>query len=55
MKDLIKLMNPKYLEVVGLFRPRGGIAILPFANYSDADHETMKQARILAQMNSVVR
>ena len=55
MKDLVKLMTPKYIEVVGLFKPRGGISILPFANYADAEHEAMKQARMLAQMNSVVR
>jgi 7-cyano-7-deazaguanine reductase len=33
MKDLIKLMDPKYIEVTGLFVPRGGISIYPFANY----------------------
>ncbi len=33
MKDLIKLMNPKYIEVTGLFTPRGGISIHPYANY----------------------
>lgn len=33
MKDLICLMNPKYIEVTGLFVPRGGISIWPFANY----------------------
>ena len=33
MKDLIALMNPKYIEVHGIFTPRGGIAIHPFANY----------------------
>ncbi|MBP5547325.1 MAG: NADPH-dependent 7-cyano-7-deazaguanine reductase QueF [Bacteroidales bacterium] len=33
MKDLIKLMDPRYIEVYGLFVPRGGIAIHPFANY----------------------
>lgn len=33
MKDLVKLMNPKYIEVKGIFTPRGGIAIYPFANY----------------------
>ena len=33
MKDLIRLMNPKYIEVFGEFTPRGGIAIHPFANY----------------------
>lgn len=33
MKDLVKLMNPRYIEVTGLFKPRGGISIFPFANY----------------------
>ena len=33
MKDLIRLMEPKYIEVTGLFTPRGGISIYPFANY----------------------
>ena len=33
MKDLVRLMEPKYIEVVGLFTPRGGISIYPYANY----------------------
>lgn len=33
MKDLIKLMNPKYIEVWGKFLPRGGISIDPYCNY----------------------
>ncbi len=33
MKDLVKLMDPKYIEVTGLFTPRGGISIYPYANY----------------------
>lgn len=33
MKDLIHLMNPKYIEVSGFFTPRGGISIYPYANY----------------------
>lgn len=33
MKDLIKLMNPRYIEVWGKFLPRGGISIDPYANY----------------------
>ena len=48
MKDLVKLMNPKYLEVTGIFTPRGGISIYPFAQYADADHEWMKQQRMIA-------
>ncbi len=33
MRDLISLMDPKYIEVTGFFTPRGGISIHPFANY----------------------
>ena len=33
MKDLIKLMEPRYIEVTGFFTPRGGISIHPYANY----------------------
>lgn len=48
MKDLVKLMNPRYLEVKGIFMPRGGISILPFANYADEEHKEMRKARLLA-------
>lgn len=50
MKDLIRLMDPKYIEVKGIFTPRGGIAIHPFANWGDADHQEMVKARMLAAM-----
>lgn len=33
MKDLIQLMDPKYIEVTGKFLPRGGISIDPYCNY----------------------
>ena len=33
MKDLIKLLDPKYIEVWGRFTPRGGISIDPYCNY----------------------
>lgn len=33
MKDLIKIMDPKYIEVWGKFTPRGGISIDPYCNY----------------------
>lgn len=48
MKDLITLMNPRYIEVKGIFTPRGGIAILPFANYGDSQHQEMVKQRMLA-------
>jgi 7-cyano-7-deazaguanine reductase len=33
MKDLTKLMDPRYIEVWGKFTPRGGISIDPYCNY----------------------
>ena len=33
LNDLVKLMDPRYIEVLGLFLPRGGISIYPYANY----------------------
>ncbi|MBQ7280811.1 MAG: NADPH-dependent 7-cyano-7-deazaguanine reductase QueF [Bacteroidales bacterium] len=54
MKDLVRLMEPRYLEVTGLFTPRGGISIYPFANYADAEHQTMLHERRMAQMNRVL-
>jgi 7-cyano-7-deazaguanine reductase len=48
MKDLVKLMKPRYLEVIGLFTPRGGISIYPFANYGDDAHQDLVKSRLLA-------
>ncbi|MBD5301031.1 MAG: NADPH-dependent 7-cyano-7-deazaguanine reductase QueF [Bacteroides sp.] len=48
MKDLIALMDPRYIEVKGIFTPRGGIAIHPFANYGDSEHQTLVMQRRLA-------
>mgnify|MGYP002624256176 CR=1 FL=1 len=49
MKDLVKLMEPRYIEVVGLFMPRGGISIYPFANYGKPGtrYEKMAEERLL--------
>ncbi len=49
MKDLVRLMEPRYIEVVGLFTPRGGIAIHPYANYGrpGTRFEQMAQHRLL--------
>lgn len=32
--DLVALLKPLYMEVIGEFTPRGGIAIYPFASYA---------------------
>ncbi len=52
MKDLIRLMSPKYIEVTGLFTPRGGISIHPYANYGipGTKYETLAEQRFATHM-----
>ena len=49
MKDLVKLMDPKYIEVWGKFTPRGGISIDPYCNYGrvGTEYEEMAKKRML--------
>lgn len=49
MKDLIKLMDPRYIEVWGKFTPRGGISIDPYCNYGmkGTKYEEMANYRIM--------
>ena len=50
MDDLIRLMDPKYIEVTGDFSPRGGISIVPFCNYGrpGTPYESYARERMLA-------
>ncbi|MEC7277981.1 MAG: preQ(1) synthase [Bdellovibrionota bacterium] len=47
--DLAALMNPRYLEVIGEFTPRGGIAIFPYASSSNksAKYKKLRENRML--------
>ena len=49
MKELIKLMEPLYIEVWGKFLPRGGISIDPYCNYGKAGtkYEEMAEYRMM--------
>ena len=51
MKDLIALLHPKYIEVTGLFLPRGGISIYPYANYGcpGTEYEQMARQRLMSR------
>ena len=47
LKDLVRLMAPRYIEVTGIFTPRGGIAIHPYVNYGKpgTKYEAMAEHR----------
>ena len=49
MKDLVRLMDPRYIEVTGLFVPRGGISIHPYANNGrpGTKYEQMAEYRMM--------
>lgn len=50
MNDLVKLLEPKYLEVQSKFLPRGGISIDTFANYGKpgTKYETLAETRLFS-------
>jgi 7-cyano-7-deazaguanine reductase len=48
LNDLWDLMQPKYIEVRGVFMPRGGISIHPFANKGDEQHQELVKTRMEA-------
>ena len=50
MKDLKNLLNPKYIEVKGIFTPRGGIAIHPFANFGKEAYEAIAKTRLFQEL-----
>lgn len=55
--DLVALMDPKYIEVRGMFYPRGGISIYPFANWAKpgAGYEQVAKSRMFAQLSDLDR
>lgn len=55
MKDLCRLMDPKYIEVRGVFMPRGGISIHPFANYGDESHQDLVRKRREEALSEIFR
>lgn len=40
--DIVDLIKPKYIEVIGEFTPRGGIAIFPYASASNNEKHYQK-------------
>ena len=50
LNDLWNLMDPRYIEVKGIFTPRGGIAIHPFAARGDDEHQGLVKERLKASL-----
>ncbi|MCD8289174.1 MAG: preQ(1) synthase [Prevotella sp.] len=57
LNDLNSLLAPKYIEVLGLFTPRGGISIHPFANCGlpGTKYEALAAERLAKQPYRAVR
>jgi len=49
MKDLIQLLDPRYIEVWGKFLPRGGISIDPYCNWGrpNSKYEKIAEHRLM--------
>jgi len=52
MDDIIKLIEPRYIEVLGAFNARGGIEIDPYCNYGreGTKFENMATDRLMNHM-----
>ena len=57
LEDLVKRMDPKYIEVRGMFYPRGGISIYPFANWANPkfDYAEIAARRRFEQLSDLDR
>jgi len=48
LKDIKELLKPRFLEVHGIFNPRGGIAICPYASSAMPDYVNLRKQRMSA-------
>lgn len=55
LNDLVALMDPKYIEVRGMFYPRGGISIYPYVNWArpGAGYEQIARDRMFVQLSDL--
>lgn len=45
--EIFKIAKPHFIEVIGEFTPRGGIAIFPYASLSKKEWNSFKNQRLL--------
>lgn len=48
LDDLVRLMSPRYIEVIGIFNPRGGISIYPMTTYATEPFRELERQRRLS-------
>lgn len=53
MNDLIELMDPRYIEVLGKFLPRGGLSIDPYCNYGKPNTKFEQMAEYRLQQHDI--
>jgi 7-cyano-7-deazaguanine reductase len=53
LDDLRRLMNPRYIEVLGRFAPRGGICIHPYACWGRPDTKYAEMAEYRLRRHGV--
>ncbi len=44
--DIVKKITPHYIEVIGQFTPRGGIAIFPFCSWANTKFQHLLEKRL---------
>ena len=53
--DLIKLLEPRYIEVTGDFSVRGGISIKPYVNFGSEKFEELARQRLESHFQNFQR
>ena len=51
--DLVNILDPNYMEVIGIFDSRGSIAIWPYVQYAKAGNEEAQAIRCHRKMHYV--
>jgi 7-cyano-7-deazaguanine reductase len=54
MNDLIELLEPRYIEVIGKFFPRGGISIDPWCNYGQPGTRFVELAEFRLRQHDLI-
>jgi 7-cyano-7-deazaguanine reductase len=54
LNDLVEILQPRYIEVVGKFLPRGGISIDPWCNYGQPGTRYVELAEFRLRQHDLI-